>query len=251
MKEIEINYIVKRYYEDKKSTYEISQELGTYPNKIRRLLNKHGYDLRDKNEAQTVALKSGRSSHPTEGTQRTEEERVKISSSLAENWAEMPQDELERRKKYAKKRWDTMEPEKLAYMRKAAAFGLRSAARHGSKMEHFIVDKLKSSGYNVILHDKDLLEGRLECDIHLPDKRIVIEIDGPKHREPWFGEEQLKEQIERDKRKDSLLMSMDYILIRVELESKAFSTYRGRKNSENILNLLSSGELEPRNIYYL
>lgn len=38
--------IIKMYNEDNKSTYEIAESLGTYPNKIRRTLNKHGIPLK-------------------------------------------------------------------------------------------------------------------------------------------------------------------------------------------------------------
>ena len=34
--------IIKMYNENNKSTYEIAESLGTYPNKIRRTLQKHG-----------------------------------------------------------------------------------------------------------------------------------------------------------------------------------------------------------------
>ena len=41
-------YIIDQYVNQKKSTYEIAQDIGTYPNKIRRTLNTLGVDLRDR-----------------------------------------------------------------------------------------------------------------------------------------------------------------------------------------------------------
>ena len=38
--------IIKMYEKDNKSTYEIAEALDTYPNKIRRTLQKHGIEMR-------------------------------------------------------------------------------------------------------------------------------------------------------------------------------------------------------------
>ena len=71
--------VIKLYNEDNHSTYEIAKRMKTYPNKIRRTLIKHGYELKNKSEAQKVALEKGRSSHPTMGKTRSREEKIKIS----------------------------------------------------------------------------------------------------------------------------------------------------------------------------
>ena len=59
--------VIKLYNKDNRSTYEIAEMLDTYPNKIRRTLKKHGYELKSKSSAQSNALKSGRRPHPTAG----------------------------------------------------------------------------------------------------------------------------------------------------------------------------------------
>ena len=51
--------IIDMYVKLNKSTYEISKHLKTYPNKIRRVLAKHGIKLKDRSEAQKNALKKG------------------------------------------------------------------------------------------------------------------------------------------------------------------------------------------------
>ena len=71
-KEINENYIIKQYNKNQ-STYEIAESLGTYPNKIRRILVKNGINLRDRSSAQSLALDTGRHKHPTKGKLRTEE----------------------------------------------------------------------------------------------------------------------------------------------------------------------------------
>ena len=76
-------FIIDQYTIHNKSTYEIAQELKTYPNKIRRALNSLGVDLRDKSKAQTVAIQSGRHEHPTKGKKRTEAEKIAMSNGMA------------------------------------------------------------------------------------------------------------------------------------------------------------------------
>ena len=46
------DYIINLYCEENKSTYEIAKDLNTYPNKILRILKKHGVSVKTKSEAQ-------------------------------------------------------------------------------------------------------------------------------------------------------------------------------------------------------
>ena len=75
----ELQYEIDLYEQEGKSTYEIAEEIGTYPNKIRRILKKHGISLKSRSEAQKNALEGGRAKHPTGGKKRTKSERIKIS----------------------------------------------------------------------------------------------------------------------------------------------------------------------------
>ena len=52
--------VIKLYNKENRSTYEIAEMLETYPNKIRRTLKKHGYELKSKSSAQSNALKRGK-----------------------------------------------------------------------------------------------------------------------------------------------------------------------------------------------
>ena len=108
------DFIIDAYVTEKKSTYEISQELGTYPNKIRRALKKFGVELRDKSSAQSQAIKSGRHKHPTKGKVRSEEERLKISEGMSVHWTDMDDQERLRRSEMAKKQWEEMTDEEAA-----------------------------------------------------------------------------------------------------------------------------------------
>ena len=59
--------IIQLYQEENLSTHHIADKFSTYPNKIRRILKKHGVQLRGKGEAQKIALEQGRTEHPTKG----------------------------------------------------------------------------------------------------------------------------------------------------------------------------------------
>lgn len=58
-------YLRTQYGEKLRSTYEVAEELGCYANLVRRALFHHGIPLRDRSEAQKVALVTGRHKHPT------------------------------------------------------------------------------------------------------------------------------------------------------------------------------------------
>ena len=75
MSKIDESYVIKKYGENF-STYSIAKELETYPKKIERILKKNGIKLRSKSEAQALAIKSGRAKHPTEGKERSEEQKT-------------------------------------------------------------------------------------------------------------------------------------------------------------------------------
>ena len=74
--------IIDMYTNDSKSTYQISQELNTYPNKVRRILKKHGVELKSRSEAQKNALDKGVSKIPTQGLRRTDAEKIRINNHI-------------------------------------------------------------------------------------------------------------------------------------------------------------------------
>ena len=57
--------IVRLYESEGCSTYEIAERYETYPNKIRRILVKHGVKMKSKSQAQKSALANGRAKHTT------------------------------------------------------------------------------------------------------------------------------------------------------------------------------------------
>ena len=210
-------YIIEQYVNEKKSTYEIAQDLKTYPNKIRRALNTLGVDLRDKSYAQTVAIESGRHEHPTRGKKRTEAEKVAISNGMATYWENMEEDERKRRSDLSKKQWAEMSEEDKANLRKLAAEAVRKASKEGSKIEKFIYEGLTKVGYDVIFHKRGLVANEnLEVDLFIPAINTAIEIDGPAHFLPIWGEESLNRHIRADAQKAGLLMNRGFVILRVK-----------------------------------
>ena len=210
-------FIIDQYTNQKKSTYEIATELKTYPNKIRRALNSLGVDLRDKSSAQTVAIESGRHEHPTKGKERTEAEKVAISNGMATYWDEMEDNERERRSKISKKQWQEMSEEEKARLRKLAAEAVRKASKEGSKIEKFIYEGLTKVGYDVIFHKRGLIANdKMEVDLFIPSLKTAVEIDGPAHFLPIWGEANLQKHIRADAQKAGLLINRGFVVLRVK-----------------------------------
>ena len=208
--------IIKMYNEENKSTYEIAEALSTYPNKIRRTLKKHGYELKDKRLAQQNALKSGRSPHPTMGKTRSLEEKIKISGGLVDYWESMSDEERERRSEQAKTRWEEMSNEQKENMRAKGIEAIQRSAKEGSKLERFLLDRLSKLGYEVKFHQMLIPAEKLEIDLYIPMLKTIIEVDGPSHFLPIWGEERLQKQMNADLRKSGTLLSRGYVVVRVK-----------------------------------
>ena len=208
--------VIDLYEKQEKSTYQIAEELNTYPNKIRRVLIKHGVQIKDKSAAQKLALKKGRSKHPTDGAKRTEETKIKISSQLVKHWNQLDENERERRCLESKKRWYNMPKSKQQEIRSKAMQAIRVSAVEGSKMERHIASEIRNLGYKVELHKKIIVSENLEVDLYIPELNTIIEIDGPSHFFPIWGQEKLEKQMNADLRKSGTLLSKGYAILRVK-----------------------------------
>lgn len=236
-------YIIDQYVNEKKSTYEIALDLKTYPNKIRRTLNTLGVPLRDKSAAQTVAINSGRHEHPTRGKKRTESEKVAISNGMSNYWDEMDDKERQRRSELSKKQWAEMPEYEKANLRKLAAEAVRKASKEGSKIEKFIFEGLTKAGYEAIFHKKGLVPNdKLEVDIFLPTLKLAIEIDGPAHFLPIWGEESLQKHIRADAEKAGLLIARGYAILRVKNVIRNLSAKNMRDALEGVITAVKKVE---------
>ena len=235
---LNINDIVDMYVNQGCSTYVIAKKYNTYPNKIRRLLIKNGVELDDKSTAQKKALEAGRSKHPTKGTKRPERVRVKISESVHEHWQNLTEEEYQDRVEKARIQWEAMSEADRKALRDAAALAVREASKNGSKMEKFLLDKLTLQGYNILFHKKGLIPSNdLEIDLFVPELKVAIEIDGPAHFLPIWGDTEAEKQqilqkhIKSDAHKSGLLLSQGFVVIRVKHLTKSLS----EKNKRDVL----------------
>jgi very-short-patch-repair endonuclease len=225
--------IVDLYTKENKSTYEIAEMLQTYPNKIRRILISNGVEIKDKSQAQKNAIVRGTSKIPTQGLKRTHEEKLKISEGMRQSWKNMGEAEYKERVDKARSRWYDMEEVEKDRILGLAIKGVQIAGKEGSKLEKFLQKELIKEGYRVDYHKKQLIANEnLEIDMSLPELKTIIEIDGPSHFLPIWGEEKLQKQIRADAHKTGLILSKGWAIIRVKnlSDTVALSTKEHLKN---------------------
>lgn len=232
--------IVDMYVRDNKSTYEIAQALNTYPNKIRRILIKGGIELKNKSEAQKNAIKCGSAKHPTSGKKRSLDEKIKISSGLKKYWENMDEASYKEKIEQAKKRWKEMPETEKTKMLEAALKSIQVAGKEGSKLEKFLYEEISKEGYRVDFHKKYLIQNEnLEIDMSIPSIKTIIEIDGPSHFFPIWGDEKLQKQIKADFHKTGLILSKGFVIIRIKHVSDSVCLADKEKLRLDILKTLS------------
>lgn len=231
--------IIKMYSEQKMSTYEIAKNLNTYPNKIRRVLLKHGIVMNDKSTAQKNAIKNGTAKIPTQGRKRSKEEKLKISSSLKRRWDEISDEDYNKHVKRAKERWEKLSEEDKRNMNEAAIKAIQKAGKEGSKLEKFLLKELVDYGYKVKPHVKNLIPNEnLEIDMYFPEIKSILEIDGPSHFLPIWGEEKLRKQIKADSHKTGLILSKGFAIIRVKSLADSLSLSSQEELKNNLIVIL-------------
>lgn len=217
-------YIINAYVNDKKSTYQIADELKTYSNKIRSALKFLGIPLRSYKEAQALVLETGRSEHPTKGKKLSENHKNSIGKYRAKVWREMTDEDRAKISNMKKEQWDRMSDSEKSEMRRLAAEAVRMASKDGSKSEKFVRKGLAELGYDVLFHVKDLVPNHnFEIDFFIPELKTVIEIDGPSHFLPIWGEEKLIKTQKSDAHKTGLVIENNYAILRVRQLRKTLS----------------------------
>lgn len=215
MSELNLNIIIKMYVDEGHSVKAIAEQFGVYPNKVRRLLQKSGVELKTRGEIQREVLLSGKAEHPTKGKKHSAVTKSKISDQLAEYWDNVGDLEKQKRGIYLKEYWDNVTDAERAEVQKLSCVGRLKAAKVGSKFENFLGEYLNKKGLNVIVHKKGMIiNDDLEIDILLPAEKIVIEVDGPSHYFPIHGEEKLEKQQKSDNEKNALLLNEGFVVIR-------------------------------------
>lgn len=233
--------IIEMYTIQNLSTHVIAEHFGTYHQKITRYLKRWGVVLKSKSTAQKEALSSGRFEHPTKGTIRSDEVKQKISAKMVDSWAELSSVEKKRRVEKARENWDNLPEEQKKSLQEAAHAAIRVSAKDGSKLEIFVKDGLISAGIAVIFHKKELIpNNRLEVDLFIPHNKVAIEIDGPSHFLPIWGEAKLLKTMASDMQKGGLLNANGVHLIRVKQLVKTVSTFRANKILQELIDTINS-----------
>lgn len=242
------------YVENKLSFADIANKFETYANKIRRDAKKLNIPIRNKSEAQKNALDSGKHNHPTKGKTRDESTKIKIGLSVLNSWATMSESDLEDRKTKSKLQWEKKSDEEKQNIQQCANKAVRQASKTGSKLEKFLYANLLKDGHRVDFHKEQMLSNtRLHIDMFLPTMSIAIEVDGPSHFKPVWGQTALQKNQKYDQKKTGLLLGKGVKIIRIK-QTKDFSQSRanivyGRLidaiqelNANNTINTIEIGD---------
>tara|TARA_R100000306_G_scaffold62302_1_gene68341 strand:- start:606 stop:1370 length:765 start_codon:yes stop_codon:yes gene_type:complete len=231
--------IIQLYQEENLSTHHLADKFSTYPNKIRRILKKHGVQLRNKGEAQKIALEQGRTAHPTKGKAMKDSTKLKISESQGELWDNMTEEQRQERIDNGRESWNKKTAAEREDLIKKAHEAVQEASRIGSKMENSLLKELTKKGFRIDFHKEHWLQNhRLQIDLFIPNLRVAVEIDGPSHFKPVWGMEQLIKNQKADRQKTGLILAQGLVLVRVKMEKK-FSQRYARQTLISLLQILN------------
>ena len=218
--------ISKQYEVNKQSFQDIASMYNTYANKVRRDAIKFKIKIRDKSEAQKNALDSGKTYHPTKGKTRSEKTKDKIGQSVLKSWEKLTDKQLDDRKIKARLNWENKTEDEKQQILKEANMAVRESSKKGTKLENFLLEQLLAIGYVVEFHkEQSILNTKLQIDLFLPAFSIAIEVDGPSHFEPVWGNDSLKRNKKYDNKKTGLILGKGWNLIRIK-QTKDFSKSR-------------------------
>lgn len=234
--------IQKMYELEKQSFGDIAEFLNTYPNKIRRDAIKYNIKIRDKSEAQKNALDTGKHKHPTKGTHRDDSVKQKIGLAVLKSWEELSDEDRSNRKETSRNNWNNLSIDAKENIQHSALVAVRASSKVGSKLEKYLLEKLINSGYKINFHqEQTLVNTRLQIDLFIPNMNIAIEVDGPSHFLPVWGEESLKKNIKYDVKKNGLILGKGLVLIRIK-QIRDFSKARSQLIYNKLLELIKQIE---------
>jgi hypothetical protein len=244
--ELSITTVKKLYNTDKLSWGEIAKQYNTYPNKLARFAKRHGVKNRSRSESQAILFEQGKKESPTKGKKRSNAVKEKISKTQSDTWNKFTDEQHAERCQMSKEAWDKKTPDEIASLKAAAVRGVLEAAEKGSKIENFIQDKLREAGYLIETHKEDLLHGaKTHIDIFIPEMQTAVEIDGPAHFLPIWGQEKLDHHIRKDNTKNSQLIGAGFTVVRVKYMLSSSSLAKMRYASEEVLKRLKLIKDEP------
>jgi very-short-patch-repair endonuclease len=228
----------KRYIDEKVTASEIARMYGTYTNKIVRALKFLKIEIRDKSECQKELLRSGKAKHPTQGKKLSEATKAKISEASHNSWENKTPDELEAFKQMKKDAWNNRSADEVENFNNKSIKAIANSSRGGSKAEIKIMDELKKAGYNPLHHHRPLEKEKLEVDIIIPDKRIAIEIDGPSHYKPIWGDINFDRTRKADIEKNGILATNGFCMIRIKHLVNTVTQHMYKKTCASLIKVI-------------
>jgi hypothetical protein len=209
------DYLFAEYVERGRSLNDIANEWDVYPQSVKRELLHYGIPIRPPGEAAKLAADQGRMKPPPQ-LPWTDERRI-AHSAIARAQAQAKPEGLARAREAARTRWAELSEEEREARRAEMHAEYRQTGRRGSKLEHYLHAELAARGEAVQMHAEYLAPGwpPLQVDLLLPKRLVAIEIDGPTHFEPIFGEEKLEQVRGADRTKDGALRAQGYTVVRV------------------------------------
>jgi len=197
----------------RKESYEKNKE--KYDKNLRRGIEcqkKHGNEIHAKrmlnpeykkrwNEGHKRMINSKENIEHLRNLSRSEEGRERSSIKMKTRWLDPAWRQINA------KLW--ADPE----FRKKNARGIAKAAREGSKIEKHVYNYFSQAlaGKEVKHSDWSVLKNQ-EIDISIPSLKVAIEVQGPAHFFPFYGEKKLKQRQEGDNRKYERLEKLGWKL---------------------------------------
>lgn len=230
------------YSKQGQSFSDIALSYDTYANKIRRDAVKFNIKIRDKSEAQKNALKTGKHSHPTKGKERSQITKQKIGLGVLNSWENLDEQEIAERKLKAKQNWENLDDNVKQTILQSANKAVRETSKTGSKLEKYIHKQLLSDGYKVEFHKEQVLVNtRLQIDLFVPSINLAIEVDGPSHFQPVWGEQSLSRNKSYDSKKEGLILGRGWNLVRI-VQTKDYSDSRASLTYQSLIDTIKNNE---------
>lgn len=222
----------KLYCEQGLSLRKMSEKLKRPVSAITKYMDQYGIERRTKSDAQKGYLSDN--DHPMQGKHHTEEAKKKISASLGDFWDSLDPDQRAEYRQLVgsgwRKRWASMSNAERENMIASLNAANRQQQGHGSRFERFLADELRSRGYVVEERSNNYIaNAKQEVDLALTHEGIMIEVDGPTHFMPIYGEEALERQEAKDADKDDYLISAGFSVLRIQDNNGPLSQVRIEK----------------------
>lgn len=242
--------LITQYYNQGLSLRKISSLVGVPLATLYVFMAKNKIPMRDKSKAQKQYLSEN--DHPMLGKEHSDETKQKISKSLEGFWDGLSDQEKEAYKEKMGAAWKNKWAS-LSKKEKANIIEMLSAkskeTKGSSKFEKFLAQAFKDAGFIVEEKTANYTPGQqFEVDIALPQVGIMIEVDGPTHFKPIYGEEALKLQQGRDNRKNDILLGARLQVLRIRDDNGPLSAVRVRKILKMVQDIKVSSD---RKVWYI